>query len=165
MERFIFDPHQANTELHTTLSLLDIPKDVCIAFPDDGAAKRFWEYFPHHKDKIICIKVRWEWDKRIVSIKEGNPEWKNIIIIDDLIQTGWTLSESADLFASLWALSVEVYSPHGVFPNHSEERLSNSISKVTVSDTISDNNARKDTMNRMELVSIRPLVEKIMRVA
>lgn len=58
VERFIFDPNQANLELHTALSLLLLDPDATIAFPDDGAAKRFGESFPEHKDRIICIKVR-----------------------------------------------------------------------------------------------------------
>lgn len=161
VERFIFDPNQANTELHTTLSLLEIPEDMCIAFPDDGAAKRFWESFPKHKDKIICIKVRGEGNQRIVSVKEGNPKGKRIIIVDDLAQTGGTLSEAADLFISLWAKWVEFYCPHGVFPNHSETRMSKNLSKMTVSDSIPANNARQQHVENMVVVSIGPLVEKI----
>lgn len=93
VERFLFDSFHVNAELHTTLSLLDIPKDAVIAFPDDGAGKRFHEAFPGH-DRIICAKVR-EGDKRIITIKEGDPKGKDIVIIDDLIQTGGTLREAA----------------------------------------------------------------------
>lgn len=84
VERFLFDSFQVNAELHTTLSLLNLPKDAVIAFPDDGADKRFHEAFPGH-DRIICAKVR-EGEKRIITIKEGNPAGKDIVIVDDLIQ-------------------------------------------------------------------------------
>lgn len=60
VERFITDPHQVNFELHTALSVLLLDPDATIAFPDDGAAKRFGESFPEHKDRIICLKVRGE---------------------------------------------------------------------------------------------------------
>ena len=69
-ERFFFDSFHVNAELHTTTSLLDIPEDSVIAFPDDGAAKRFRENYGDNIDKIICIKVRGEGDKREVTIKE-----------------------------------------------------------------------------------------------
>merc|ERR1719401_2684485 len=58
---------------------------VAIAFPDDGAYKRFkakFEGFP----MIICNKVR-DGDKRIVQIKEGDANKRHVIIIDDLVQS------------------------------------------------------------------------------
>ena len=43
--------------------------DVTIAFPDDGAYKRFYTMFEQYPS-ITCLKIR-EGDKRIVKIKEG----------------------------------------------------------------------------------------------
>ncbi|RZR92167.1 hypothetical protein BHM03_00020424 [Ensete ventricosum] len=45
-----------------------------------------------HIVKIVCAKVR-EGDKRIVRIKEGNPEGRHVVIVDDLVQSGGTLIE------------------------------------------------------------------------
>lgn len=42
--------------------------------------------------QVICNKVR-EGDKRIVRIKEGNPEGCHVVIVDDLVQSGGTLIE------------------------------------------------------------------------
>jgi len=42
--------------------------------------------------QIVCNKVR-EGDKRIVRIKEGNPEGRHVVIVDDLVQSGGTLRE------------------------------------------------------------------------
>lgn len=41
---------------------------------------------------MVCAKVR-EGDKRIVRIKEGNPEGCHVVIVDDLVQSGGTLIE------------------------------------------------------------------------
>lgn len=37
--------------------------------------------------QIICTKVR-DGNKRIVKLKEGKPEGKHVVIVDDLVQSG-----------------------------------------------------------------------------
>lgn len=50
--------------------------NVNIAFPDDGAAKRFSDSFTQYPNIIICHKVR-DGDKRVVKMKEGDVEGKH----------------------------------------------------------------------------------------
>ncbi len=45
-ERFLFDSFKVNLELHSAMHLLPLTTDSVIAFPDDGAHKRFKESFP-----------------------------------------------------------------------------------------------------------------------
>lgn len=71
VERYLFDSFKVNTELHSTSQLLDLPKDTVIAFPDEGAAKRFGKEYAQY-EQIICTKVR-KGDERVISIKEGKP--------------------------------------------------------------------------------------------
>jgi phosphoribosylpyrophosphate synthetase len=163
VERFIFDSYQANLELHTTLSLLDLPKDTVIAFPDDGAAKRFGESFPEYKDRIICIKVRGEGDKREITIKEWDPRDKDIIIVDDLIQTGGTIRETAIMLRSRGAKSVRAFAPHGVFPHDSHIELASVLDELIVTDSIPANIERAQSVTNMRVLSIAPLVERIIR--
>jgi len=42
--------------------------------------------------QVVCIKVR-EGDQRFVKIKEGNPDGRHVVIVDDLVQSGGTLIE------------------------------------------------------------------------
>lgn len=95
---------------------------IVVAFPDDGAWKRFHKQLDHfpmvseflwglgmliaylcysfHLFKllhvvwwqVVCAKVR-EGDKRIVRLKEGNPAGCHVVIVDDLVQSGGTLIE------------------------------------------------------------------------
>ncbi len=62
-------------------------QNVAIAFPDEGAIKRFGGQF-HEFDTILCSKVRGEGNKRIVTVKEGAAAGRHVFIIDDLVQTG-----------------------------------------------------------------------------
>ncbi|KAJ1377239.1 Ribose-phosphate pyrophosphokinase, N-terminal domain [Sesbania bispinosa] len=65
--------------------------NVVIAFPDDGAWKRFHKLFDNFS-VVVCTKVR-EGDKRIVRLKEGNVSGHHVVIVDDLVQSGSTLIE------------------------------------------------------------------------
>jgi hypoxanthine-guanine phosphoribosyltransferase len=59
--------------------------------------------------QIICTKVR-DGAKRIVRLKEGEPEGRHVVIVDDLVQSGSTLIECqvqseaphSSLHQSLW---------------------------------------------------------------
>ena len=101
--------------------LQTLPPDpaLSIAFPDEGAWKRFHGSLPHWPS-ITCIKVR-DGDKRVVSIKEGamafvgggafvscdlslgsgDPKDRHVVIVDDLVQTGGTLIECAKVMLQI----------------------------------------------------------------
>jgi phosphoribosylpyrophosphate synthetase len=60
----------------------------CIAFPDDGAYKRFGYMLAHLGfDFVQCAKST-EGDKRLITIQDGRPYGKHVLVIDDLAQTG-----------------------------------------------------------------------------
>ncbi|XP_042472728.1 ribose-phosphate pyrophosphokinase 4-like isoform X2 [Zingiber officinale] len=95
--------------------------NITIAFPDDGAWKRFHKQLLHFP-MIVCAKVR-EGDKKIVRIKEGNPKGQHIVIVDDLVQSGGTLIECQKVLAAHGAEKVSAYVTHAVFPNRSWEKF------------------------------------------
>jgi ribose-phosphate pyrophosphokinase len=95
----------------------------CIAFPDDGAAKRYGSMFKGLGFEIVtCGKTR-DGDKRSVIIQDGNAKGKRIVIVDDLVQTGGTLFECGVALTNAGALEVNAFVAHGVFPNDSWKRF------------------------------------------
>jgi ribose-phosphate pyrophosphokinase len=95
----------------------------CIAFPDDGAAKRFGSMFKGLGFEIVtCGKTR-DGDKRVVTIQDGNCKGKNVVIVDDLVQTGGTLYECGVALLKSGAASVSCFVAHGVFPAESWKRF------------------------------------------
>jgi len=95
----------------------------CIAFPDDGAAKRFASMFKGLNYEIVtCGKTR-DGDRRVVTIQDGNAEGKNVVIVDDLVQTGGTLYECGIALKKAGARDVSCFVAHGVFPNESWRRF------------------------------------------
>lgn len=98
----------------------------CIAFPDDGAAKRFSGMFKGKGYEIVtCGKVR-DGDRRVVNIQDGVPKGKNVVIVDDLVQTGGTLYECGVALKNAGALEVNAFVTHGVFPKESWKRFQRS---------------------------------------
>ncbi|KAI4314374.1 hypothetical protein L6164_027288 [Bauhinia variegata] len=95
--------------------------NISIAFPDDGAWKRFHKQLQHFPT-IVCAKVR-EGDQRIVRIKEGDPRGRHIVIVDDLVQSGGTLVECQKVLAAHGAAKISAYVTHGIFPSKSWERF------------------------------------------
>jgi len=120
-EQFYFSD-QVRVHLVTAINLLLAPlksegktaANTAIAFPDEGAYKRFKRYFDGY-DLIICEKRRID-GKRVITIKEGDPKGKEVIIVDDLILTGGTLLECSKVLYEYGALSVGASATHPVFP-------------------------------------------------
>lgn len=160
VERFFFDSYKVNAEMHTIMNLLK--KDLkwkSIVFPDDWAYKRFWDDFKDF-DIIICSKIR-EWEKRIITIKEWNPKWKDTIIIDDLIQSWGTIKNTAQKLRELWAKTVDAFATHGIFPNNSHINLASSLDNLIVSDSIPKNIERSKDVKNMKILSIGEFIKKI----
>ena len=94
-----------------------------VAFPDDGAAKRFKHMFdPAVYDIIVCGKVR-DGDERRVTVQDGDVSGKTVVVVDDLVQTGGTLYECGVALKGLGAIAVSAFVAHGVFPQKAWARF------------------------------------------
>jgi ribose-phosphate pyrophosphokinase len=118
----------AVASLQTAIPLLKVRihqlKINCVAFPDDGAAKRFAALFQDMDlEIIVCGKTRGVDDERNVVIQDGNAQGRNIVIVDDLVQTGATLFECGKTLKEAGALSVNAFVTHAVFPSESWRRF------------------------------------------
>jgi ribose-phosphate pyrophosphokinase len=119
-ERFYFE----NTVIPRLESAIPLLKtrlkqfsDLTIVFPDEGALKRFGRQFDDFPI-VVCHKVR-DGERRQVQIKEGNPQDRHTVIIDDLVMTGGTLRECRQALITAGATTVSAYVTHGVFPGES----------------------------------------------
>jgi ribose-phosphate pyrophosphokinase len=118
----------AVASLHTAIPLLKRKMKESningVAFPDDGAAKRFGAFFDDMDVQVIvCGKTRGEGDTRTVVIQDGDATNLNIVIVDDLVQTGGTLYETGKVLKEAGAASVNAFVSHAVFPNNSWKRF------------------------------------------
>jgi len=97
-------------------------EEIAIAFPDEGAWKRFHKQFTGQC--IICTKIR-DGDKRIVTVGEGAELCKNrhVFIVDDLVKTGGTLIECNRALRKQGATRVSAFVTHAVFPLQSWKKF------------------------------------------
>ncbi len=124
-----------------------------IAFPDEGAAKRFSMYFENW-DVIICGKTRTEGDGRKVVIHDGidyAKEGRNVVVVDDLVQTGGTLYECGKVLKAEGAKSVYAYVTHAVFPNKSWRRFTGDGDRSKVFDKFFVTDSIPRTINDLRL--------------
>ncbi|KAG8467006.1 hypothetical protein KFE25_000322 [Diacronema lutheri] len=113
--------------MHTTIPLI---KEVlarkgspieAIAFPDEGAQKRFGSLFAEY-DVVTCGKKR-VGNERNVVIQDGDCQGKHVLIIDDMVKTGGTLVECAKALMLHGASAVSAYCAHAAFPHGAEYRF------------------------------------------
>lgn len=107
---------------------------VAVAWPDEGAMKRFGHDFPDY-EQIVCEKRRVGND-RIITIKEGDPTGCYVVIVDDLIKTGKTTLRCREALIARGALKVSVFVTHGVFPRKSWQQFTPDLfDKVWITDS------------------------------
>ena len=113
-------------------------ENLAIAAPDMGGAKRANAYARYLQcPVIICHKSR-ERANVVGSITAiGDVAGKNVIIVDDMIDTAGTLTKAANVLKEMGALSVRACATHAVFSGNAYERIANSaLEEVIVTDTI-----------------------------
>jgi ribose-phosphate pyrophosphokinase len=116
----------------------DIVKDLVIAAPDVGGAKRANAYASYlDAPMVICHKQR---EKANVVGKMtviGDVVDKDVIILDDMIDTAGTITKAADMMIGEGAASVRAAVTHAVLSGPAYERINASkLKEVIVTDTI-----------------------------
>lgn len=160
VERFLFDSFKVNLETHTAMNLLDeIAKDKVIVFPDEGAQKRFGNDFPDNE--IIILSKKRQWEERTIELKQWDPNGKNLLLVDDLIQSWGTLIRATEFLRWLGAKSVDAFATHGVFPWDSHEKLVLTVDNLYVTNSISDNINRSKKIDNMKILSLQTDIEKL----
>ncbi|WP_435413874.1 ribose-phosphate pyrophosphokinase [Polaribacter aestuariivivens] len=134
--------------------------NLTIASPDMGGSKRAYAYSKHlHSDVVICYKQRKK--ANVISHMEliGDVEGKNVILVDDMIDTGGTLAHAANLMMERGALSVRAICTHPILSGGAYEKIENSgLTELIVSDTIP---LKKET-SKIKVVSCAPLFADVM---
>jgi ribose-phosphate pyrophosphokinase len=132
-------------------------ENIAIAAPDMGGAKRANAYARFlDASLIICYKNR-EKANEVGFIKAiGDIKGKNILILDDMIDTAGTITTAADMMMNDGALSVRAFATHPVLSGPAYDRIANSlITEVVVTDTI-PLRTDKDT-SKIKVISVADL--------
>ena len=138
-------------------------ENLTIASPDMGGAKRAKNYASHlGADVVIAYKER----KKANVIEEmfliGHVEGRNVILIDDMIDTAGTLCKAAEILMANGAKSVRAMATHGVLSGKAYENIENSkLSEVIVTDTIP---IKTELSSKIKVLSCAELFADVMKM-
>ena len=113
-------------------------ENLSIASPDMGGSKRAYAYSKFlESDVVICYKQREK--ANVISYMEliGDVKGKNVVLVDDMVDTAGTLTTAADLMMERGAVSVRAVCTHPLLSGNAYERIEKSqMLELIVSDSI-----------------------------
>ena len=136
-------------------------KDIMFASPDVGGIKRarsFAKYFD--AELAVCDKYRKEANKVSSMRLIGEVDGKDVILVDDLVDTGGTICKAAVLLKDKGAKSVRAVCTHAVLSANAYENVENSmLEELVVTDTI----PLKKQSNKIKVLTVSDLFAKAIR--
>ena len=146
----VFLPHLKNLKLD----------NLTVASPDMGGSKRAYAYSKAlESDVVICYKQRVK--ANVISHMEliGNVEGKNVVLVDDMVDTAGTLTRAADLMMERGAKSVRAICTHPVLSGGAYDKIEKSkLQELIVTDSI----PLKQESRKIQVVSCANLFADVM---
>ena len=137
-------------------------ENLTIASPDMGGSKRAYAYSKFlESDVVVCYKQRKK--ANVIDTMEliGDVKGRNVILVDDMIDTGGTLAKAADVMMEKGALSVRAICTHPILSGEAYEKIENSkLLELIVTDSIP---LRKES-KKIRVVSCAPLFAEVMHM-
>lgn len=107
--------------------------NLTIASPDMGGSKRAYAYSKYlNSDVVVCYKQRKK--ANIIEHMEliGDVRGKNVILVDDMVDTAGTLTKAADLMMEKGAISVRAIATHALLSGDAFEKIEKSALKELI---------------------------------
>ncbi|MDC6383930.1 ribose-phosphate pyrophosphokinase [Flagellimonas taeanensis] len=134
--------------------------NLCIASPDMGGSKRAYAYSKALEcDVVICYKQRAK--ANVISHMEliGDVQGKNVILVDDMVDTAGTLTKAADLMMERGAESVRAVTTHGLLSGNAYEKIEKSkLTELIITDSIPIDHKQ----NKIKVLSCADLFADVM---
>jgi ribose-phosphate pyrophosphokinase len=133
--------------------------NLTIAAPDMGGSKRANSYAKHLKaEMVICYKQRAKANVVESMTAIGEIEGRNIVLVDDLVDTGGTLCKAAEMMMDRGALSVRAVCTHPVLSGKAYENIEKSqLIELIVTDSI----PLKQDSSKIRILSVADLFAKV----
>lgn len=135
--------------------------NLVIASPDTGGTKRANSYSKYlDAPMVICHKSR----KGANVVGEmtviGEVKDKNVVLIDDMIDTAGTITKAAELIMDKGAISVRCMASHALFSGPAIERIENSpLIEVIVTDSL----PLSRTSGKIHVISIADMFADVIK--
>lgn len=143
------------------LKSLGLDNNIMFATPDVGGIKRarsFAKFFG--AELAVCDKYRREANKIESMRLIGEVEGKDVILVDDLVDTAGTICKAAGLLKEKGAKTVRAICTHPVLSGNAYENIENSaLEEIVVSDTI----PLKKQSPKIKVLTVSDLFAKAIR--
>ncbi len=132
-----FDHLYASSIFVPHLKKMNLP-NLTMAAPDAGGARRAAAYAKFlNSDLVICYKQRAKANVVEKMTVIGDVKGKDVVLVDDIIDTAGTLTKAADMMMNEGASSVRAFCTHPILSGNACERIMNSqLTEIYVTDTI-----------------------------
>jgi ribose-phosphate pyrophosphokinase len=140
----------------------NLPQDnLVLAAPDVGSSNRIREVAKIlNLPMVICDKERKRANEIANMTVIGDVDGKDVVLIDDIIDTGGTLCKAASMLTEKGAKSVRALCCHPVLSGKAYENINNSIlTELVVTDTI----PLKGKSDKIKVLSVAPLFARAIR--
>lgn len=141
-------------------------KKYTVVSPDHGGAvraRKLAELLSNSIKIAIVDKRRTSPNKSEILNVLGNIKGKNVVIIDDIIDTGGTILKAAKRLKDDGAIHVYLAATHGIFSAGFEEfEKADFIDKVFLSDSVEKHNFKS---SKIEIISLAPLLSKVIKAS
>ncbi|MEP2667565.1 MAG: ribose-phosphate pyrophosphokinase [Cyclobacteriaceae bacterium] len=136
-------------------------ENIMFASPDVGGIKRarsFAKFFD--AELAVCDKYRKEANKVESMRLIGEVEGKDVVLVDDLVDTAGTICKAAGLIKERGAKSVRAVCTHPVLSGNAYETIENSVlDEIAVTDTI----PLKKKSKKIKVLTVSDLFAKAIR--
>ncbi|HUX94368.1 MAG TPA: ribose-phosphate pyrophosphokinase [Bacteroidales bacterium] len=132
--------------------------NLTVSAPDMGGSKRANAYSRHlQSELVLCYKLR----KKPNVVEEmsiiGEVEGRNVIIIDDMVDTAGTLVLASEMMKERGATSIRAFATHPILSGNAIDRINNSpIVELVVSDSV----PLSVTSSKIKVLSIADIFAK-----
>ena len=112
--------------------------DLVIATPDVGGAKRANSYAKYlNVPLVLCHKQRAKANVVATMTVIGDVKGKNVVLVDDMVDTAGTITKAADLMMAEGAKSVRALCSHAIMSDPASERVTNcALEEMIVTNSI-----------------------------
>lgn len=152
----------ASTIFMPYIESLNLP-NLMMASPDTGGTRRAAAYAKYlNTGFVICYKQRSKPNEVGKMELVGNVEGKNVILVDDIIDTAGSITKAGDLIMDRGAESVRAFCTHAVFSGDAFTRIEKSpFTEVVVTDTLPP----RQYSDKIQVLSTAGLFAEVIRRA
>jgi ribose-phosphate pyrophosphokinase len=139
--------------------------NLLMAAPDTGGTKRANAYAKHlGVDMAICYKQRKVANQVESMTVIGDVRGKDVVLVDDMVDTAGTLTKAADMMMEQGATSVRAVCTHAVLSGDACARIERSaLTELIVTDTIPMSDAKRELTTKIKQLSVAQLFADVIK--